>query len=199
MTHTAALPTPQSRRPAAWLCIAAVLVLTVLLLRLEGRLWWCACRTPTPFSVSVHSSHNSQHLLDPYSFSHLLHGVIFFWVLYLLFPRVQFGWRLLIALVIEAGWEVMENSPLIIARYRAATASLGYSGDTIVNSTGDVLSCALGFFLASSSLPTSTEFRRRSSKTEPGCARNNPSKCSSSLQSSTNASAPRARTVWIRE
>ena len=137
---------PWWRQP--WLTVLLVLLLTVLALRIEGRLWWCACRTPTPFSTKVASSHNSQHLLDPYSFSHLLHGIIFYWVLRLLLPRARVSMLVLIALLIEAGWEVLENSPIIIARYRAATASLGYSGDTIVNSVGDVLSCLLGFFLA---------------------------------------------------
>jgi hypothetical protein len=132
----------------AWLCVGGIALLSVLALRIEGRLWWCACRTPTPFSTRVASSHNSQHLLDPYSFSHLLHGIIFYWALRLLLPRARVATLLLIALLIEAGWEVLENSPIIIARYRAATASLGYSGDTIVNSVGDILSCLLGFFLA---------------------------------------------------
>lgn len=63
---------------------------------------------------------------------------------------MRVGWQLLIALVLEAGWEILENSPIIIERYRAATASLGYSGDSIVNATGDVLSCALGFVVARS-------------------------------------------------
>lgn len=147
------IPTPPSastttaRGAIPWLWIGLLLIATVVILRLQGRIWWCACRTPTPFSINVASSHNSQHLLDPYAFSHLLHGVIFFWALKLL-PRLDFGWKLLIALAIEAGWEILENSPLVIERYRAATASLGYSGDSIVNSFGDVLSCALGFVLA---------------------------------------------------
>jgi hypothetical protein len=133
----------------AGLWVILLLAITVLALRLEGRVWWCACRTPIPFSTDVNSSHNSQHLLDPYSFSHLLHGIIFFWCLRLLLPgKVRPGWQLLMALAIEAGWEILENSPMIIERYRAATASLGYSGDSIVNSAGDVLSCALGFVLA---------------------------------------------------
>lgn len=131
------------------LAVAVVLLLaTVASLRMEGRIWWCACRTPTPFSTDVTSPHNSQHLLDAYSFSHLLHGIIFYWCLRLLAPRVSPAWMLVIALAIEAGWEVLENSPLVIARYRAATAAQGYSGDSIVNSAGDVLSCAAGFFLA---------------------------------------------------
>ena len=132
----------------AWLAAAALMLLTVVVLRAEGRIWWCACRTPTPFSTDPGSRHNSQHLLDPYSFSHLLHGLIFYGCLRLIAPRASAAWTLLVALAIEAGWEVLENSPLIIARYRAATAAVGYSGDSIVNSAGDVLSCAIGFFLA---------------------------------------------------
>jgi hypothetical protein len=132
----------------AWVAAAALMLLTVVVLRAEGRIWWCACRTPTPFSTDPGSRHNSQHLLDPYSFSHLLHGLIFYGCLRLIAPRASAAWTLLVALAIEAGWEVLENSPLIIARYRAATAAVGYSGDSIVNSTGDVMSCALGFFLA---------------------------------------------------
>ena len=131
-----------------WVAAAALMLLTLGALRLEGRIWWCACRTPTPFSTDVSSSHNSQHLFDAYSFSHLLHGLIFYGCLRLLLPRAGVGWMLVTALVVEAGWEVLENSPLVIARYRAATAAKGYSGDSIVNSAGDVLSCALGFFLA---------------------------------------------------
>lgn len=137
-----------TRRALPWYAIALLLILTGLVLRLEGRIWWCACRTPTPFSTNVASSHNSQHLLDAYAFSHLLHGIIFFWVLRLIFPKLKAAWALLVALAIEAGWEILENSPMVIERYRAATASLGYSGDSIVNSLGDILSCAVGFWLA---------------------------------------------------
>ncbi len=144
-------PEPTWRRAALarpWVAAVVLMLLTVAALRFEGRIWWCACRTPTPFSTDVNSSHNSQHLLDPYSFSHLLHGLIFYGCLRLLLPRAGTGWMLMIALGVEAGWEVLENSPLVVARYRAATAAKGYTGDTIVNSAGDVLSCALGFFLA---------------------------------------------------
>lgn len=131
-----------------WLAAGAMVVGMVVVLRLLGRVWWCACRTPTPFSTDVHSSHNSQHLLDAYSFSHLLHGVIFFFTLRFLLPWVVPGIRLLAALAIEIGWEIVENSPMVIDRYRTATASLGYSGDSIVNSVGDVLSCLLGIYVA---------------------------------------------------
>lgn len=137
-------PLAAKRRSFGWPAALAVLVVMVIVLRFEGRIWWCACRTATPFSTNVNSAHNSQHLFDPYSLSHLLHGVIFFWVLRIIAPRLKVGWMVLIALSIEAGWEILENSPMVINRYRAATSSLGYSGDSIVNSVGDLISCAIG-------------------------------------------------------
>lgn len=90
----------------------------------------------------------SQLLGDPYSFSHLLHGIIFFAVLWLIRSRISANWRMLIATVIEMGWEILENTPLIIDRYRAGTASLDYYGDSIWNSLGDVGFMLLGFWLA---------------------------------------------------
>jgi len=80
----------------------------------------------------------------------VLHGVVFFILLKLLLPRVRPMWRLCLAIAIEAGWEVLENTNLVIERYRAATAALGYQGDTVVNSLGDILCCALGFMIARS-------------------------------------------------
>jgi hypothetical protein len=144
---------PEIRRNAtmtatSWVAVCALVLVMMVVLRLQGRIWWCACGTPTLFSTQVASSHNSQHLLDPYAFSHLLHGIIFYWCLRVFGRRLTVGWKVLIALAVECGWEVLENSPMIIERYRAATASLGYSGDSIVNSTGDVLSCALGLVVA---------------------------------------------------
>jgi hypothetical protein len=97
---------------------------------------------------NVWSSDNSQHWLDPYSFTHLLHGVVFFWLLAWLRPRLSPMWLLFIALAVESVWEVFENSAFIIDRYRETTAALGYNGDTIINSLGDILVCGLGFMLA---------------------------------------------------
>lgn len=140
------------QRPGRWgsaaVGVAVLTVLTLFTLRAMGRVWWCACRTPTPFSTDVNSMHNSQHLLDAYSFSHLLHGIIFFWVLWAVAPRLSAGGRFFIAMTVEAAWEVVENSPLVIDRYRTATAALGYSGDSIVNVLGDLASCAAGYLLA---------------------------------------------------
>lgn len=121
---------------------------TAVALRAMGRSWWCACGNPVPWSWVVHSSHNSQHLLDPYSFTHVLHGVIFFALLKLLLPRAATRARFLIAVIIESGWEILENSPLIIERYRAATISLNYYGDSIANSISDIAACAVGYWIA---------------------------------------------------
>jgi len=101
------------------------------------------------WSGSIWSEHNSQYFLDPYSFTHVLHGVVFYALLSLAFRNMPVISRLVIAVGLEAGWEVLENSTLIIERYRAETISLNYFGDSIVNSMGDILSCITGFVLAS--------------------------------------------------
>lgn len=140
----------RNRRVAAGFAIAVIVAATVWMLHLEGRLWTCACGEVYPWAGDIRSSHNSQHLLDPYAFTHLLHGFVFFWLLGLIAPRLWPAWQFTLAMLIEAAWEVLENAPLIIERYRAATISLGYAGDTVVNSAGDMLLCGLGFWLARS-------------------------------------------------
>ena len=94
----------------------------------------------------------SQMLADWYSLSHVVHGLLFYALLWLVARRTPVGRRFLIALTIEAAWEVIENTPMVIDRYRTATAALGYSGDTIVNSLSDIAMMALGF-LAARKLP----------------------------------------------
>jgi hypothetical protein len=86
--------------------------------------------------------------LDPYSFTHLLHGFLLCGLLALIAPRLSVVWRLWLAVSIEALWEVIENSEFVIRRYRQETAALGYHGDTIVNSLGDILVCGIGFVVA---------------------------------------------------
>lgn len=139
-----------SHRNKTWplVAIALVLVVTAFELRNQGRLWFCSCGNLYLWSANVWSSDNSQHLFDPYSFTHLLHGVIFFWILAWIIPRLSLIWRLWLAISMEALWEVVENSDFIIQRYREETAALGYQGDTIVNSLGDILICGVGFVLA---------------------------------------------------
>jgi len=139
----------QGRRRRVSFAVVIVALLMVGVLRAAGRLWWCACATPLLWVGDVNSSHLSQHLFDPYSFSHLLHGVVFYGMLWILARRIPYAQRLLVALVLEAGWEILENSPFIIDRYRQSTMALQYYGDSIVNSVGDLLSCALGFWVAS--------------------------------------------------
>ncbi|MEO7971464.1 MAG: DUF2585 family protein [bacterium] len=131
-----------------WLAIAAIFPATALLLRAEGRLWICACGKLLAWSGQVCSADNSQHFLDPYSFTHLLHGVLFFWLIYWLAPRWPATTQLLLATAAEAAWELLENTNFIIERYRSTTAALGYNGDTVVNSFGDILCCIAGFLIA---------------------------------------------------
>lgn len=90
----------------------------------------------------------SQWIADPYAFSHVLHGIFFYWLLLPLRRRLSVGSRFFIASLIEAGWEILENTPFIIDRYRAATASLDYYGDSVLNSTFDLVAAMLGFWLA---------------------------------------------------
>jgi hypothetical protein len=138
----------ERRKLWPWLVIAAVLALAIYLLRRQGRLWVCSCGQIYVWVSNIWSSDNSQHLFDPYSFTHLLHGVVFFWVLVWALPQLSLTWRLCIAIAVEALWEVVENSQLIIDRYREATASLDYAGDAIINSIGDILIMSAGFMLA---------------------------------------------------
>lgn len=115
-----------------------------------GRTVWCRCGSAVPWSWDVWSSHNSQHLADPYLFTHVLHGVAFFAGLWLVAgARVPLVWRAAIAAAIESCWELLENSPVVIERYRATTMSLDYYGDSVLNSISDVGACLLGFWIAS--------------------------------------------------
>lgn len=100
------------------------------------------------WSGNTCSSDNSQHFLDPYSFTHVLHGFLFFWLIAWLAPRLNSYWQLTLAIAVEALWEVFENTNFIIDRYRSVTAALGYTGDTVVNSFGDILGCLVGFMIA---------------------------------------------------
>ena len=136
------------RRLWPWVAIVAVLILAVFQLRNQGRSWWCSCHQYFLWAGDIWSSHNSQHLFDPYTFTHVLHGFAFCWLLMLCLPRVSVSWRLCLATLLEAIWEVFENTEFVIQRYREETAALGYYGDSVFNSLGDILTCVLGFLIA---------------------------------------------------
>ena len=130
-----------------WLAIAITLVAVTLQLHYQGRLWLCSCGRFFLWVGEAWSSDTSQHLLDPYSFTHVLHGVIFCWLLRVFVPRLSWAWQFWLAVAVEAVWEVVENSDFVIQRYHEAGA-LSYFGNTIVNSLGDIAMCGFGFVLA---------------------------------------------------
>jgi hypothetical protein len=113
-----------------------------------GRSPICTCGTVKLFVTTVHGPDNSQHIADWYTPSHIIHGFLFYLVGWLFLRRSPPGTRLVVATLIEAGWEVLENSPIIIDRYREATIALGYTGDSILNSMCDVGWMMFGFGLA---------------------------------------------------
>ncbi len=118
--------------------------------RAMGQPWWCACGQTNLWASDIWSSHCSQHLIDPYAITHVSHGLLFAIALAVLARRwpLSFPMRMLIATGIECAWEVLENSPFVIDRYRAATISLNYMGDSVANVAGDILACALGVAIA---------------------------------------------------
>lgn len=113
-----------------------------------GRHPICTCGTIKLWVGARDSPSTSQMLFDWYSLSHVVHGLLFYAMLRLLFRRRSIEWRFLAALLIEASWEVVENTPMVIDRYRETTAALGYSGDSIVNSVSDMLMMCAGFVVA---------------------------------------------------
>ena len=146
----------------ALLAVAAIIAVTALTLWLMGRVPICKCGYVKLWEGAVNSSGNSQHLTDWYTFSHVIHGIGFYAVLSVVARRLPLrggqlqpargrlplDLRLVLAVAMEATWEILENTPMVIDRYRTVTIALDYYGDSVLNSVSDILAMVLGFFIA---------------------------------------------------
>ena len=135
-------------RAASWAIGVAIMALAASVELINGRKIWGISGQPGVWAGDVNSSHNSQYLTDPYTFSHITHGMLFYALTWLVARSLPVRVRALIALGVEAAWEIVENTDTIIQRYRAATISLHYYGDSVMNSMCDILACMVGFGLA---------------------------------------------------
>jgi hypothetical protein len=136
------------KNPWPSLVVITVLTGTALQLHHQGRAWWCSCGREFLWTSNAWGSQTSQLFFDPYSLTHLLHGLAFGGLLALTVREMPTRWRLCLAIAMEGVWEIVENTDFVIQRYREATASLGYQGDTVANSLGDIMCCGVGFMIA---------------------------------------------------
>ena len=113
-----------------------------------GRIPFCKCGIVALWSSDVTSNQQSQQLFDPYTFTHILHGFLIYFLVWILARRLPPQYRLIIAVILESAWEIFENTNFVINRYRAQTISYDYYGDSIFNNLGDILAMASGFLLA---------------------------------------------------
>jgi len=131
-----------------WVLVLLIAAATATVLYAMGRLPICACGIVKLWHGDIFSAENSQHLTDWYTPSHILHGLMFYMALHWLMRRYALGPRMVVATVVEVGWEIIENTDALIERYREATISLGYFGDSIVNTMSDIVFMWIGFLIA---------------------------------------------------
>ncbi len=132
----------------ALLAVAGIVAAQAIVLYAMGRHPICACGYVKLWEGDAFGPGNSQHLSDWYTPSHIIHGFIFYFFAWMIFRRASVAWRFAFAVFLEAAWEVVENTPWVIEYYRNNTVSLGYVGDSIINSVMDVVWMALGFLVA---------------------------------------------------